>query len=257
MNWIYLSPHFDDAVFSCGGLIWEQTHKGDNVQIWTICAGDIPTGSLSPFAEAHHLRWQTGPEAVDQRRLEDQRSCKVVSASFYYFPLPDGIYRRAGDNYWNPPEEAVYSGKHLYTSNEALFGRLHPDEFGLVGNLSRSFAEQVSYDTGLVCPLSIGGHVDHRLTRMAAELLGRRLWYYADFPYVFTYPDQLKPFIEPGWEEQHFEISPEGLEKWGDAIAEHGSQISTFWTDVLEMRQELKAYSNEMNGAVLWGPVSI
>ena len=29
MRWIYLSPHFDDAVLSCGGLIWEQTHSGD------------------------------------------------------------------------------------------------------------------------------------------------------------------------------------------------------------------------------------
>jgi len=40
MRWIYISPHFDDAVLSCGGLIWEQTHKGITVEIWTVCAGD-------------------------------------------------------------------------------------------------------------------------------------------------------------------------------------------------------------------------
>ena len=28
MRWIYLSPHLDDAVLSCGGLIFEQSRQG-------------------------------------------------------------------------------------------------------------------------------------------------------------------------------------------------------------------------------------
>jgi len=43
-------PHFDDAVLSCGGLIWEQTQKGIPVEIWTVCAGDAPPGSPSMLA---------------------------------------------------------------------------------------------------------------------------------------------------------------------------------------------------------------
>jgi LmbE family N-acetylglucosaminyl deacetylase len=33
MRWIYLSPHFDDAVLSCGGLIFDQAQAGTPVEI--------------------------------------------------------------------------------------------------------------------------------------------------------------------------------------------------------------------------------
>ncbi|NTV35511.1 MAG: PIG-L family deacetylase, partial [Anaerolineaceae bacterium] len=72
MHWIFLSPHFDDAVFSCGGLIYEQVQQGDQVEIWTICAGDLPEGQLSPFAEELHARWTTGRETISSRAAEDQ-----------------------------------------------------------------------------------------------------------------------------------------------------------------------------------------
>ncbi|MBA4379671.1 MAG: PIG-L family deacetylase, partial [Anaerolinea sp.] len=57
MRWIYISPHLDDAVLSCGGLIWEQSHAGTQVEIWTVCTGDPPEGPLSPFAEVLHAEW--------------------------------------------------------------------------------------------------------------------------------------------------------------------------------------------------------
>jgi LmbE family N-acetylglucosaminyl deacetylase len=78
VEWIYLSPHFDDCAFSCGGLIWEQSSGGDNVQVWTICAGDVPAGALSQYAEEHHQRWQTGREAVELRKMEDMQAFGAV-----------------------------------------------------------------------------------------------------------------------------------------------------------------------------------
>ena len=73
MAWIYLSPHFDDAVLSCGGLIWEQVRRGERVEIWTVCAGAIPPGPLSPFAAELHARWGTGMASVEARRAEAER----------------------------------------------------------------------------------------------------------------------------------------------------------------------------------------
>ena len=256
MEWIFLSPHFDDAVFSCGGLIWELTSKGDRVQIWTICAGEIPQGELSAYAEEHHLRWNTGSDTIAVRRMEDLRSCKVVSASYYHFPLPDCIYRRAGDNYWTAGQSSATNlanrEEHLYTSNEALFGPVHPAERELIQQLSDRIAILVPSGAEVVCPLTIGGHADHRLTRLAAEQTGKRLWYYADFPYVLTNWDKLNTFIEPGWKLRRFNLSPLGLQAWGDAVSRHASQISTFWSDVNAMRQELGAYHQKLNGTMLW-----
>ena len=37
-HWIYLSPHLDDAVYSCGGMLWEQVQRGVQAEVWTIFA---------------------------------------------------------------------------------------------------------------------------------------------------------------------------------------------------------------------------
>ncbi len=106
MDWIYLSPHFDDAVFSCGGLLWEQVQAGDTVQIWTVCAGEPLPGAFSRFAQLHHLRWESGEQAVAQRKLEDQLACRRVGAAGSYLPVPDCIYRRAGEDYFRKKRAA-------------------------------------------------------------------------------------------------------------------------------------------------------
>ena len=73
MRWIYLSPHLDDIVLSCGGMVWQQVQAGDVVEIWTIFSGDAPPGPLAGFAQELHARWQTGPEASAVRRAERQK----------------------------------------------------------------------------------------------------------------------------------------------------------------------------------------
>ncbi len=128
LHWIYLSPHLDDAALSCGGLIWEQTRAGEQASIWTICAGDAPDAQLSPFAESLHLRWQAGPQAADERRLEDLRSCERLNASCKHFSLPDCIYRRSSSSH-----------DYFYDSEQAIFwpappGRSRPRKSAKPGN---------------------------------------------------------------------------------------------------------------------------
>ncbi len=66
---IYLSPHLDDAVYSCGGRIWQDVRRGDTVEIWTIFAGD-PAGELSRFARELHACWGSGIEVVSRRTAQ-------------------------------------------------------------------------------------------------------------------------------------------------------------------------------------------
>ena len=117
MTWIYLSPHFDDVALSCGGLVWEQSQARENVQVWTICAGEVPPGPLSPFAAELHARWEAGQNAPAERRVEDLAACRAMGAVHRHFDLPDCIYRRGLDQ-----------TTHLYASEEAIFGPIHPEE---------------------------------------------------------------------------------------------------------------------------------
>lgn len=246
MRWIYLSPHPDDAALSCGGLIACQTRQGLEVEIWTLCAGDPPPGSFSPFAESLHARWQSGEQAPAYRRQEDLESCGRLGAVPRHGRIPDCIYRRS-----------PRSGEFLYSSEESLSRAIHGDELPLVEALRLELARDLAADEStdgvqVVCPLTLGGHVDHRLVRAAAERLERPLLYYADYPYSLKAGPLLAGLARAGWERQVFPLSEAHLLAWEEGVAAHASQISSFWESSQAMRQALRAYSAGMGGAALW-----
>lgn len=250
MSWIYLSPHLDDAAFSCGGLLWEQAHTGIDVQVWTVCAGDPPAGPISSFAQSLHARWEGGADAGQLRRQEDRLACGILGGSARHFPIPDCIYRRHPD-----------TGDYLYDSEQALFSPLHPSEDVLVQSLARTLLEVLpggpAQGVNLVLPLSLGGHVDHRLTRAAAQLihcseLACTAWYYADFPYVLEDSTLLAELPKEGWHSQVFPISEAGLSAWQRSMAAYRSQVSTFWDGIIEMEASIRAYCMETGGVRLW-----
>ncbi len=236
MEWVYLSPHLDDVALSVGGLLWEQAQRGDAVQVWTICAGDPPPGPFSPFAEGLHARWGTGRSAVAVRREEDIASCERMGAAYRHFSVPDCIYRRDEEGDW------------YYLQVMDIFGKLHPGEEALVTHLTQILARQLPPDARLVVPLALGGHVDHRLVRTAAERLSMERRYYADYPYVLWQtdfsPDPLVPEVFP--------LSREAVQAWEEAVAAHRSQISTFWDNLDEMSAAIRAYAAQTGGVALY-----
>ncbi|MEN8171960.1 MAG: PIG-L family deacetylase [Chloroflexota bacterium] len=237
MHWIYLSPHLDDVALSLGGLLWEQTSAGDQVSVWTICAADPPPGPFSPFADSLHARWNTGRDAVAARREEDIQSCAHLGAAYRHFSIYDCIYRTS-----------LHTGAYLYPSEHAIFDTLHPDDAPVIEQLALDLSAVLPADARVVCPLSIGGHVDHQLTLAAAEKLGLSLWYYAEYPYVLY-----SPIVPPQGANAHrFSIPPPGMVAWGNAVAAHRSQISTFWGSIPEMQRAITDYSEQIGGLLLW-----
>jgi len=241
MHWVYLSPHFDDVVLSCGGLVWEQVQAGNRVSIWTVCAGEPPVGELSPFAQELHARWQAGLDAPAWRKMEDLNSCCRLGADSRHLSFLDCIYR-----------QQPLSGQFLYASEAALNGPLQPGDDQTVAALREELEQSIQASMNIVCPLAIGDHVDHQLTRSALEGMDCPLWYYADYPYVERDRERLENMAQTGWLSQVFPVSHNGLAAWQDSIAAHGSQISTFWTSEAEMRQAIEGYLGRNNGIRLW-----
>jgi len=236
MRWIYLSPHLDDAIYSCGGLIADQVKSGEHVENWTICAGDPPEEELSPLAEVLHAQWGTGRDAIAVRRKEDIAACRIVGVAHRHLSFQDAIYRRSPEGEW------------LYDPR-TLMDNLHPADFQLVEEICEFISLLLRPDDLLLCPLSVGGHVDHRMIRAAAEKLATPLLYYADMPYVLNQPDE--PDSLAG--EAQVEISPvsrEALCSWQEGIATYASQINTFWPDLETMRKVIRKYAR--SGVRLW-----
>jgi LmbE family N-acetylglucosaminyl deacetylase len=242
MTWVYLSPHFDDIALSCGGLAWEQSQAGEPVQVWTICAGEVPAGPLSPFAAGLHTRWEAGQNAPSERSAEDLAACRLMGAIPYHFDLPDCIYRRGLDQV-----------THLYASEEGIFGPVHADEEGLVARLAADLQSRMPAEAVVVCPLALGGHVDHRLTRAAVEQIDCTVWYYADYPYVLRSKSDLAAMCQSGWRPTNFLVSEAGLEAWFASVAAYASQLSTFWPDSAAMQAALRDYWQSSGcGVQLW-----
>jgi LmbE family N-acetylglucosaminyl deacetylase len=235
--WIYLAPHLDDVALSVGGLLWEQTHSGERVAVWTIFAGDPPPGELAPFAKELHARWGTD-DPMPVRRAEDAESCQRLGAADRHFPFADCIYRRS-----------PVTGEYLYASEASLWAAIHPDDAALIEEIAAAIKRELPPEVTLVCPFGLGGHVDHRLVRVAAERLGGPLLYYADYPYALRAENQARLANLPSTVTA---ISPEGLLAWQDAVAAHKSQVSTFWKNPAEMRAAIRQYSGQMGGVRLY-----
>jgi LmbE family N-acetylglucosaminyl deacetylase len=239
MRFIYLSPHFDDAVLSCGGLIWEQNRRGIPVEIWTVCGGDAPMGPLAPLAQRCHQEWGTdgAEETLALRRREDREAARIVGAQVRHFSTPDCIYRRSP------------AGDPLYP--EELSAPLSPWDSDLDGKIAVELAGELELDDLLVCPLAVGGHPDHLLTRRAAERLARPLRYYADIPYLLDHPEAFEP-AQAGMKSEHFPISKRGLAAWKTGIAAYSSQTTVLFHDPEKMRAAISAYWTRRQGILLW-----
>jgi len=113
---IYLSPHLDDAVLSCGGAIHRRAAAGDSVLVITFLTGEAAAhgvaSALSPFALLQHSYWGDPPHPMALRRAEDVAALTLLKADWYHVGYLDAVYR------------ADASGRWLYTDLETLTGQV-------------------------------------------------------------------------------------------------------------------------------------
>ncbi len=241
---LYLSPHLDDVVLSCGGTLHRQSLQRKRVVILTVCAGEPPAGELSAFAQSLHVRWeasaqQSAANMVALRKEEDTQASALLKAEAIYLDLQDCIYRR----------DRNASAAWMYESDEAIFGDLHSGDAGHIQDIASRLEElEMGSQTQIVVPLAVGQHVDHQLIRLAAEQWAAqndgKLQYYEDFPYAER-EGRLNEVLQPAdnWEPKLQVLDEADLAARVAAITLYTSQLSTFWPDTEAMRQAVHDYA--------------
>lgn len=241
---IYFSPHLDDVALSCGGQIYQRTQTGQQVLIISIAAGDPPDSTVSSYAQSLHERWELAADAVAARRAEDIIACQILGAKWLHWELPDCIYR------YHPE-----TGVPFYRSDPDIFGEVHEAELPLIARLQTQMRSLPAHGE-VIAPLTLGNHVDHTLTRLAAEAAFgvEQLWYYEDYPYAQQDGALTKilPAGHMGWEEKTIPIGEEALQAKYAAIEAFQSQLSTFFTDHEDLVQQVGGYVTRIGGERLW-----
>lgn len=243
---LYLSPHLDDAALSNGGFIFQATRAGRSVLVVTLMAGDAPP-VLSGFAQELHERWQLDVDAAAQRRLEDHNACTILGADVLHLAFPDCVYR-------THPE----TGENMYRSRDDIFGAINPveldEEQGLLADMITRLKELPNCGRVFI-PLTIGNHVDHQLTRLAAEKVfdpSQRV-YYEDYPYVqwHGFPPQVLGDGQ-GWQSEVVALDAAAIQARHQAIAAYTSQIPTLFYTFDALAQQLPAHIAAKGGEWLW-----
>lgn len=242
---VFLSPHFDDAVLSCGAYIRSLTMKGINVTIMTVMGGNPPDPlPHSPLIQALHARWNVGDNPVEIRKKEDALAARTLGALTATITIPDCVYR-------------THAGVVLYPDEASIFGAIHPqdpaqEKLRLDDLTSETFIKAV------YIPLGIGGHVDHILVRDAGIALHDQhppfeVWFYEDYPYsanAHTYQQAMAHFPRKLESMLYPQKSSHIRAKLG-AIACYESQISTFWANLNDMKEAVQTHMKSVgNGAL-------
>ncbi len=239
---VYLSPHFDDAVYSCGGTIALQTLQKECSLIITVFAGlPGPDLKLSSFARRIQRTMSSQHEAfslVELRRQEDQQACSLLRADCLWFDYLDAIYRGAPT---------------LYRWKRAIGGRMLQADTWIVEDLLRLCLALHRRLPSLhwYAPLGIGGHLDHRLVAAAAFRLlvyGADVVFYEDFPYVLR-PSALKRRLrEVGviMQPQLVEVS-DTLALRQQAASLYASQVRMNFGSAATLYRSIECYSSQIS----------
>jgi LmbE family N-acetylglucosaminyl deacetylase len=192
---VFISPHLDDAALSCGGRIRRLANAGERVLLLSIFASDLPAGQpLSWLMRSNHIRWSAGDSPFCLRRMEDAAAARVLGAEYAHMDLLDAMYRRSS------------TGQPFYQKDTVLVPVDTGDQEKTSPILRQKLAEQIARleasEIHLFCPLGIGEHVDHLLTRYAVEQIAGsyHLSYYEEFPYV------TRPNAFEHWQMSHREL---------------------------------------------------
>lgn len=188
---VFVSPHLDDAVLSCGALL-AYLARICPVNVLTVFSSAAPPAKWG-LAARKTLRVSGAADAealYEERRAEDIEVLKEVGASWTHLGLTDALFRRVGKT----PTGTNRTGRAAYPTFrlDAARGRIASSDAGLAAEVGGIVREVAALHKAAVVfgPLGVGMHVDHLITRNAVVASGVDAVYYSDFPYsVSRKPD--------------------------------------------------------------------
>jgi glycosyltransferase involved in cell wall biosynthesis/LmbE family N-acetylglucosaminyl deacetylase/SAM-dependent methyltransferase len=179
---LFFSPHLDDAVLSCGGMIHSLVSQNKSVQVITVFAGDQDETNDSAFARHLHAKWGPTADVFEQRRQEDAKALSEL-----------GVRNVERWNFTEAPYRCATDGSHLYGTYDELRGQPALEDRSLKEAITKrvlQLLEELPDSSVLYFPLSLGRHVDHQMLfaiGLQLSAAGKQVRFYEDYPYAEAY----------------------------------------------------------------------
>lgn len=250
MNHIIISPHLDDAVLCCGGMMAKFIAAGDSVTMQTIFCGLVQP-PYSPLATGFHNKWGNPKNMVRLRRAEDMAAGAKLGAEVVHGNRVEPIYRKGMQGQW------------LYHEVADIFGERHPEDDYLVEELLAEFIgrDDIS-ESKLYFPLGIGHHVDHIVVfdvGMALLEQGFDVQFYEDFPYTIQKDNFAVRRSElPGFEPVIIPLTQDELNAKIEAFLYYRSQVPMLFKEFERVPEVFMSFGRsvsqdgELFGERLW-----
>lgn len=236
---LFLSPHFDDAVLSCGATIHQLRAAGEQVVVLTVMGGKPEANRVpdTPIVRELHARWREGADPVSARLQEDIAALSTLGAQAQHLVVwMDCVYR------------VSRSGQPLYPTGDAIFADSIPADDLAAQWLPTVILPLVATMRFLYAPMGVGNHVDHRIVRNWAIELKKQnppvaLKFYEEYPYskdrsavdkALAFYSSHKPVYR--LQAETVPVAEADVSAKLRAMACYTSQISSFWDSIETMQ---------------------
>lgn len=184
---VFISPHFDDALLSAGGLISALAGKVPLTVVNVFTKGGQRPYTLSARAYLKQTGFDDAEKLYLRRRQEDKAILEKYTVTVYNLDFTDALWRK---KHMITPLHSVLSRflpefLHIYPTYRfhVIKGTIAPDDAELIKLLIKNLSF-IKKDSIVFCPLGIGNHVDHLIVHEVCNKLFLSPIYWMDFPYT-------------------------------------------------------------------------
>lgn len=232
----FISPHFDDAVLSCGALIKELGIT--NKTVVTVFTKPSPPPYTPTAIEFVKKCGYADPEKLFQeRRQEDIQAMRHLSCRYIHLDFVDAAWRKSLHFITYPLLQPVFKKipyfVHTYRSSHQQFsGHISRQDKRLEEEICRVFTAILPRNKRvlLFAPLGIGGHADHIITRCCVEKLDMPTIFWQDAPYNVS-SQNVKRFFSQNKYYKPFLNIPDSIGDKTAAITFYKSQVPVLFPD--------------------------
>ena len=184
---VFLSPHLDDAVLSCGALIHHLAPRVSVTVATVFTTADAWPHTMAARSFLRCCAFPDAPALFRARRAEDVAVLRELAADHVHLGFADALFRRRRTAMTNRLGRVLPELAHRYPTYrfDIARGRVARGDRPMIAEVVQA-AGTLLERTGagvLFCPLGVGRHVDHVIVRAVGDRFADRVVYYSDFPY--------------------------------------------------------------------------